>query len=235
MMPHEPTHAPHPQIPEPEGKRAALPMILMAAMFLALIGGGLFTVRDNFGPSRDDQGGMEESVPPDNDYPLDHKQWQPPQFALILSGQMHGFTDKCGCSDPQYGGLPRRWNFVQSLKARGWDVAGIDLGELPQLKGIHEQNRLKFELTIRSLTSMNYKAFGIGRDEILLPLGEGLSQIWLENVNYPRPISTNLAKAAPGGQYHGLNARPYEIFTVNNGDKKTPSVKVGVVNLIGEG
>ena len=76
---------------------------------------------------------------------------------------MHGYIDPCGCSEPQHGGLIRRYNFIQSLKAKKWDVVGIDLGEMAQVQGIQAQNLLKFDLTVKSLAAMNYRAFGIGR------------------------------------------------------------------------
>src|SRR5438270_215997 len=35
--------------------------------------------------------------------------------ALVLSGQQYGYIQPCGCSEPQYGGLTRRYNFLQTL------------------------------------------------------------------------------------------------------------------------
>src|SRR5262245_13092873 len=37
---------------------------------------------------------------------------QPPDLTLILTGQMHGYYNPCGCSRPQLGGLERRYNFI---------------------------------------------------------------------------------------------------------------------------
>src|ERR1700736_2067243 len=42
-------------------------------------------------------------------WPRDHK----PDLVLLLSGEQHGFIKFCGCSEPQYGGLERRYNFLQ--------------------------------------------------------------------------------------------------------------------------
>ena len=79
---------------------------------------------------------------------------------------MHGYINPCGCSKPQNGGLERRYNFIESLKAKGWDVVGIDLGELPETHGIQEQNMLKYDLSVKALRAMNYRAMGIGKDEV---------------------------------------------------------------------
>src|SRR5262245_31839701 len=61
--------------------------------------------------------------------------WGSPELVLLLSGQQHGYVLPCGCSDPQYGGLERRYNFLQTLKGRGWPVVALDLGDIPQLQG----------------------------------------------------------------------------------------------------
>ena len=127
---------------------------------------------------------------------------------------------------PQHGGLTRRYNFIQSLKARQWDVVGIDLGELPSLKGIGKQNRLKFDLSVKALAAMNYRALGIGLDETLLPLGDGLADIWDKKRPYPRPLNLSLDKTAPGESYHDLNVRQYEII----GDTMP---KIGVISMMG--
>src|SRR5687768_3461825 len=39
--------------------------------------------------------------------------WDNPDFVLCLTGQTHGYLQPCGCSDPQYGGLARRWQFFK--------------------------------------------------------------------------------------------------------------------------
>jgi hypothetical protein len=175
---------------------------------------------------RDNGDCYEQENPPVDQVPKDYTQWEKPLAALILSGQMHGFIDPCGCSEPQYGGLIRRFNFIQSLKAKKWDVVGIDMGELPSIKGIHEQNLLKYDLSIKALSAMDYRAVGIGRDEMLLPLGEGLVQIWDKKKPYPRPLNLSLAETAPKQKYHELNVRSHEII-VNT----TP--KIGVISLMG--
>ena len=130
--------------------------------------------------------------------PFDYSKWEKPLLALVVSGQMHGYVDPCGCSYPQYGGLPRRYNFIESLKQKKWDVVGVDLGELASLEGIQSQRLLKFDLTIKALAAMNYRAFGIGKNEILNPLGDALVQVWDKKHPYPRPLALSLAQAKPG-------------------------------------
>ncbi len=215
--------------PMPASPRAPLGLMIVGAAFLfvVLFGGGYLTIRDGMTSSRPAPGGMEEQDwPPDSQADDDLSKWQKPLVAIVVSGQMHGYTDPCGCSIPQYGGLTRRYNFIQSLKEKKWDVVGIDLGELPSLKGVHLQNLLKYEMTVRSLAAMNYKVIGIGRDEIVFPLGDALAQIADVRYPFPRPINVSLAEAAPGQKfYEGFNLRQYEIINTNP--------KIGVINVIG--
>lgn len=222
--------SPSPPTPLPEGERrtslGTMPILGILLLFVVLIGGGYLTLCGGRG-ARPVLSGMEESAwPPDGELADDYHTWEKPLFALVVSGQMHGYIDPCGCTEPQYGGLTRRYNFIQSLKTKNWDVVGIDLGELPQLQGIHAQNLLKYELSAKSLAAMNYKVIGIGRDEILTPLGAGLAQLWDKRTLHPRPVNTSLAQTAPGQLYHDLNVRPYEIID-------TTKPKIGVINMMG--
>ncbi len=154
--------------------------------------------------------------------------WGTPALALVLSGQMHGYLGPCGCSVPQYGGLVRRESFIQSLRAKSWPVAGIDLGELVPTAGIQRQRELKALYTMKALDLMGYKAVGLGKGEMTMPLVEFLSQHSVNNPS-PRPIASTLeGPDNPGNLLHKLNARPYEIF---GGDNGVP--RIGVLSLTG--
>ncbi|MBM3993181.1 MAG: hypothetical protein FJ303_03350 [Planctomycetes bacterium] len=168
----------------------------------------------------------EQEDPPGDQLPKQWAKWDKPAVAIVLSGQMHGYYDPCGCTSPQHGGLTRRYNFIKSLKDKGWNAVGVDLGELASSKGICEQNLLKYDLSVKSLATMNYRAIGLGLDEMLLPLGNGLAQIWDKNKPHPRPISLSLDQTGPGQLYHGLNVRGYEIID-------TTMPKIGVISMLG--
>src|SRR4051812_7535707 len=55
---------------------------------------------------------------------------QKPEAVLVLTNQTFGYLSPCGCSRPQKGGLERRYNFMQSLRAKGWPVIGLDGGDI---------------------------------------------------------------------------------------------------------
>jgi hypothetical protein len=157
-------------------------------------------------------------------------QWGQPDLVLIVSGQMHGFMLPCGCSEPQYGGLVRRGVFIDRLKAKGWPVVGIDLGELGPTTGIKEQRDLKFQFSMKALDVMGYRAFGIGKSEMLMPLIDALALYSAQQkVARPRPLASSLKLDKNNRILEKLGARPYEVF--GGGAAGTP--RVGVLSLTG--
>jgi hypothetical protein len=154
--------------------------------------------------------------------------WGQPDRVLVVSGQMHGYMFPCGCSEPQYGGLVRRQVFIDSLKAKGWDVVGVDLGELPPLPGtsIPRQRELKLQYTMKALDLMGYRAVGLGKTEMEMPLVNALSQYSINKAT-PRPINATLADTWQKGTFlhSDGNARPFEILP--------GSPRVGVVSFVG--
>jgi hypothetical protein len=116
--------------------------------------------------------------------------WGTPDMAIVLSGQMHGYLQPCGCSDPQKGGLSRRYNFIQSLKTKGWPVVAVDVGDLapkpdPDLwfAPPAQQKLLKYETAMKALELMKYSAIGLGKTEFDLPLFHALAY----SSNHPKP------------------------------------------------
>lgn len=53
-----------------------------------------------------------------------------PDVAVVLTGEQHSYLKFCGCSQPQLGGLERRYNFIAKLKDKGWPVVAFDLGDI---------------------------------------------------------------------------------------------------------
>src|ERR1043166_786901 len=41
---------------------------------------------------------------------------QKPELVVVFSGQQHNYEAPCGCTDPQYGGLERRYNLIKQLR-----------------------------------------------------------------------------------------------------------------------
>lgn len=94
-----------------------------------------------------------------------------PDAVLVLSGQSYGYLQPCGCSRPQFGGIERRAHFLQSLRDKGWPVAGVDLGDVFPDKGLTEQSLLKYKTMMNGLREMGYVAVGLGKTDFAAPGG----------------------------------------------------------------
>jgi len=147
--------------------------------------------------------------------------WAKPDIALLLSGQMHGYLQPCGCSEPQFGGLARRYNFLESLKDRGWPVVLVDVGDLAQKGG--PQAMLKYSTAMQALQLMGYTAVAVGKNEMEMPLIEALANFALNNPS-PRVLAANLLD--PDGRLQGM-VGAVEVSGKDN------SPRVGVVALVG--
>src|SRR5262245_12033845 len=117
------------------------------------------------------------------------RNWGKPDLAIAVTGQMYGYLQPCGCSQPQYGGLARRYNFLQSLRDKGWPVVAVDLGDISPRGG--PQALLKYETAMTALGLMKYSAMGLGKNEIYLPLLEAL-MFPDNNKQVPRILAANL-------------------------------------------
>src|SRR5581483_7396694 len=114
-------------------------------------------------------------LPPSTEHDDLFHGWPTPDFALVLSAQQHGYLMPCGCSIPQYGGLERRYNFIESLRlppdkgGRGWPVLAYDLGDVPQKKGPaglgNVQGLIKYRYAMEAMKLMGYVAVSFGEYE----------------------------------------------------------------------
>lgn len=118
-------------------------------------------------------------------WPRDKK----PDVVLLISGEVHGYMQPCGCSEPQFGGLERRYNFLQDLRTRGWPVVAVDVGDVAQ--HFSPQDLLKYKFTMEAMRQLGYTAAGIGWNETRLPLIDGLAEVAL-NPPSSRVVCANL-------------------------------------------
>jgi len=92
---------------------------------------------------------------------------QKPDAVIVFTGQTYGYLQPCGCSRPQTGGLERRAVFIESLKAKGWSVAGVDLGDVyPEKVALAKQGKLKYVAAMTAMREMGYLGVGIGKTEL---------------------------------------------------------------------
>jgi hypothetical protein len=156
------------------------------------------------------------------------RDWPKPDLIVMISGQQHGYLDPCGCSRPQVGGLVRRYNFLQTLKERGWPVLAVDAGDIAQKEGPAKlpnvQGLIKYKYSMEALKRMNYAAVTVGEHEAVIGIDKVLGEYALNN---PRPpvLIANLKGRDdnfPGEQL------PWTIETVQGSQ-----FKVGIVGVVG--
>jgi hypothetical protein len=152
--------------------------------------------------------------------------WGKPAMAIVLSGEMRGYLQPCGCSSPQLGGLARRYNFMQSLRNKGWRVVAADLGDIAQRGG--PQKMLKYTTAMKGLELLGYTGIGIGQGEMTFPLLDALANYSLNNP-VPRVLAANLLDRGVNEVYHDM-VESYQIA----GNDKDPGPRVGVVGLISD-
>lgn len=157
--------------------------------------------------------------------------WSKPDFVVILSAQQQGYMLPCGCSYPQVGGLERRYNFIQLLKARGWPIVAVDLGDIPQKSRgpanlPNVQGLIKYRYSMLALKEMGYLAAGIGENEAggtwSLASIEGE---WAANNPQPALLAANL-KNDDNQQFLFLKTQETQSVPGAN-------VKVGVTSIVG--
>jgi hypothetical protein len=153
--------------------------------------------------------------------------WGKPDFVIVLSAQQQGYMLPCGCSDPQVGGLVRRYNFIQLLKARGWPVIAVDLGDVPQKRGPanlpNVQGLLKYRYSMMALKEMGYLAVGIGENEGALSLAR-IEGEWAANFPQPAILAANIKDLETTFPFF----KAFETHTVPG-----TNIKVGVTNIVG--
>jgi hypothetical protein len=153
--------------------------------------------------------------------------WAKPELVIVLSGEMHGYIEPCGCTNPQYGGLMRRYNFFQLLWNKGWPTVAFDLGDVPYTEG-GPQRLLKYRYSMMALEKMQYGAGSFGLLEMQLPLFDAMA----ETLNHPSPkiLSANLDRDGQGAVY----AATVGDWEVVKSKQREQAPKVGVVGIAGK-
>ena len=106
--------------------------------------------------------------------------WKDTKAVLVVSGEMDGYLEPCGCAEGQMGGLIRRYTFVERMKEKGIPHALIDLGGLMKdpasARGGFEQAKLKFGIALKALGAFPYDAVALSADDLKVGVGEAFAQ-----------------------------------------------------------
>lgn len=161
-----------------------------------------------------------------------------PSAVLVVSGEMNGYLEPCGCTEGQVGGLIRRYDFFERLHRQGVKTAQIDLGSLTKdpatARGGFEQAKFKFDHAIKALKLLDYNAIALSPEDLKVGVSEALglflnslgekARIVVANVDAPAGFEPNFAKSVivPVGPVKvGITAvvDPAAIEALNDPDK----------------
>ncbi|MBX6312875.1 MAG: hypothetical protein IRY99_08165 [Isosphaeraceae bacterium] len=120
--------------------------------------------------------------------------WPTPKAALIVSGEMLGYLDPCGCTQGQKGGLRRRMMLVEWLRQQGWPLALIDLGSLindPSTHGGPEETKIRHSVALKALELLQYDALAFSANDLKLGVMEVLGQ-YLQLGDRPKVVVANV-------------------------------------------
>jgi hypothetical protein len=152
--------------------------------------------------------------------------WPKQDLMILLSADQRGYLLPCGCSEPQKGGLERRYNLVQMLKARGLPVVALDLGNIAQNQGPQSlpnvQGPIKYKYSMEALHKIGYQATSFGLQETLMPLDRARTEWPLNNAGKnPRVVVANIHEPFPDIEF------PTQVATVPGTD-----IKVGIIGVV---
>lgn len=151
--------------------------------------------------------------------------WPAPKAVLVLSGEAHGYLEPCGCSEKQSGGVARRSDLFKQLRAKGWPVAGLDLGGT--VKRSRKQSELKFAAITDALRKLDYRGIGLGPEELRLQPDFLLSE------------HTPSEDGSPGLAFLGANETFFGFPGMEGGPKdfviaELGGLKIGTTMILGE-
>ena len=143
--------------------------------------------------------------------------WPEPKAALFITGRQHGYLEPCGCTGlaNQLGGLARRHTFQRQLVDKGWQLVPLDVGN--QVRRSGRQAEIKYQITVESLRQMNYKAIGLGPDDLRLSVDElGAAMVGTDDqpslvvcanaAVYSRDFTREMCVIESGGKKIGVTA-----------------------------
>jgi hypothetical protein len=127
--------------------------------------------------------------------------WPTPLAALVISGEQFGYLEPCGCTEGQLGGLKRRYELVERLRAQQkWPVVLVDLGSLIKdpagARGGFEESKHKFHVALKALALMQYDALALSFEDLKVGSDEALMQYLNTLGDRTRVVAANVRPAA---------------------------------------
>src|SRR5262249_43482094 len=131
-----------------------------------------------------------------------------PAAVLIVSGEQEGYLEPCGCSAEQFGGLIRRYDFIERVHNQKWATALVELGTLIKdpagARGGFEQSKYKFDYALKALALLNYDALALSAQDLKVGVAEALG--FFDNNLQGKHTKIVVANVEPDTTYKGIFA-----------------------------
>lgn len=126
---------------------------------------------------------------------------QTPKAVVVVSGEMDGYLEPCGCAQGQLGGLIRRFEFVKRVEDEKIPLALVDLGSLMKdpsgSRGGPEQAKIKFDVALKALNAFHYNGIALSAEDLKVGVGEAMAQ-FMNNLTEPTTMLAANVEPAPG-------------------------------------
>lgn len=157
--------------------------------------------------------------------------WDDPAVAFVLTGEMHGYIEPCGCSENMPGGLARRLDCIRRLEERGWPVVPLDAGGMLHPGRVdRRQSEIKFQHAWTALHTLGYEAIAVGQEEARL------GGIEFYNVYEANPSVSNTEEVRNETPYLSANLRllapDFKVFPQSYKIIEEGDVKIAVTSVI---
>jgi Cytochrome c554 and c-prime len=112
------------------------------------------------------------------------------RIRILVSGQLQGRLEPCGCASGQLGGLARRRQHI--AEQRNYDLL-LEGGDLLEGNSLLDVEKLMTAATVLFNMERPYDAFGVGGNDLLMPREE-----WSAFLTGAPVVTSNLTCAEPG-------------------------------------
>jgi 2',3'-cyclic-nucleotide 2'-phosphodiesterase (5'-nucleotidase family) len=143
---------------------------------------------------------------------------------IVFTGDERGELENCHCPKDDFGGLERRFNYINEVRKDIDEILLLDVGDvLPLFNPDFTGQAITYNafISLKAMDMMGYDAMNVGESDLIL--GEKFLQEKSRNLKFPL-ISSNIAYKLT----NGLFFKPYTIKTMKNG------LKIGIIGVTNE-
>ncbi len=137
--------------------------------------------------------------------------WKGLAATIVITGEMNGYLDPCGCTKGQLGGLGRRFDLLARMDKQNIPSARIDLGSLTKnpanARGGVKQAEEKFNTAIAALEQMKYDAVALSPEDLKFGVFQTLGVLLNQKDKLPI-VAANVAPSEAMAQAFAGIIRP---------------------------